>query len=490
MTTPLIVSNQQKLVGAAAVRGQPSAGPGTASVITSTWTDPNLATVMEIGGNAVSIDGVGISGSGHALAIIGSGALQIQNVALHNMSVVTNDVSETYCALVMRGIIYNFDSDNVYYNGGLGSVCTQYDSGGTWTFRGSRWDDRVSAWVSTTGFTDRDRLQNYPGFPNGAAGIHIHDLFTEGRTGIVFDALNHGITFGPNFFTADVAANPGTLAVIRVGRDSFGGPGSGYSLTIGDSPNGLAGSTDYTQQIYVASNVSNGFGPIVIRNSAIRGNINLNNFNPGVYVYGYTDLCLDPACNPPDGGQILNRASGFNGIFASHVLGARDSSSVPDVAAISGRYLIQFPQDNWAKRRRWFFDTNTDNNYFLNPPGNDTVTTISQADVCVDNAGNSTFRTSVKIGSGQKVSGTLQAQAALTFGAISAQTCGNKTVSLSGAATSNGAFASPNYAVEAGLSWSAFVSASGTVTLRLCNVTSGSITPASSSNWRVWVVQE
>ncbi len=94
------------------------------------------------------------------------------------------------------------------------------------------------------------------------------------------------------------------------------------------------------------------------------------------------------------------------------------------------------------------------------------------------------------VNGGQQVSKILQAQAGLTFGLIATQTCGNQTITVTGAATSNAAFASPNYAVEAGLSWSAFVSAANTVTVRLCNVTASGITPAASSNWRVWVVQE
>jgi hypothetical protein len=94
------------------------------------------------------------------------------------------------------------------------------------------------------------------------------------------------------------------------------------------------------------------------------------------------------------------------------------------------------------------------------------------------------------VNAGQQVTRILQSQAALTFGAIGAQNCGNQTITVSGAATSNAAFASPNYAVEAGLVWSAFVSATNTVTVRLCNVSTGSVTPAGGSNWRVWVIQE
>ena len=81
-------------------------------------------------------------------------------------------------------------------------------------------------------------------------------------------------------------------------------------------------------------------------------------------------------------------------------------------------------------------------------------------------------------------------RAALSFGAIPANSCRDQAISVASAATTNVAFASPNYAVEPGLSWSAFVSSPGTVTVRVCNVTPAAIKPAASAKWRVWVTSE
>jgi hypothetical protein len=94
------------------------------------------------------------------------------------------------------------------------------------------------------------------------------------------------------------------------------------------------------------------------------------------------------------------------------------------------------------------------------------------------------------INGGSKITKVLQAQGTLTFGTIAANSCENQNITITGAAISNGAFASPDFVIENGLSWQAFVSGANTVTVRVCNVSTDSITPAPGSNWRVWVVQE
>lgn len=97
------------------------------------------------------------------------------------------------------------------------------------------------------------------------------------------------------------------------------------------------------------------------------------------------------------------------------------------------------------------------------------------------------------IGSGSGINKALYASASLTFGAIAATGgCNNQTITVTGASTSapvGVAFASPGYAIEAGLNWQAFVSATNTVTVRVCNGTAGIITPAASSTWATWVWQ-
>lgn len=66
-------------------------------------------------------------------------------------------------------------------------------------------------------------------------------------------------------------------------------------------------------------------------------------------------------------------------------------------------------------------------------------------------------------------------------GSTSAQTCQQQTTTVTGATTSMVAVASPNTGLATGWVWSASVSSSNTVTLNICNVTSGSLTPASQT---------
>jgi hypothetical protein len=94
----------------------------------------------------------------------------------------------------------------------------------------------------------------------------------------------------------------------------------------------------------------------------------------------------------------------------------------------------------------------------------------------------------VKIGAGAAISTYLQDLAALDFPSIAAGTTANLTVTVAGAAVGDTAVATPNGAPEAGLVWSAYVSAADTVTVRLGNVTAAPIDPADRI-WRCSVVR-
>lgn len=71
--------------------------------------------------------------------------------------------------------------------------------------------------------------------------------------------------------------------------------------------------------------------------------------------------------------------------------------------------------------------------------------------------------------------------AALDFGSISASTTAELTVSINGVTTSGWSVSvSPTSALDAGIMWSAYVSAANTVTVRLANITGGAIDPAAT----------
>ena len=66
-------------------------------------------------------------------------------------------------------------------------------------------------------------------------------------------------------------------------------------------------------------------------------------------------------------------------------------------------------------------------------------------------------------------------------GSTAAGTCAQQTTTVTGATTSMVAVASPNTGLATGWVWSASVSASNTVVVNICNVTSGALVPASQT---------
>jgi hypothetical protein len=90
---------------------------------------------------------------------------------------------------------------------------------------------------------------------------------------------------------------------------------------------------------------------------------------------------------------------------------------------------------------------------------------------------------------GSTISKVLLASGTLTYTAIAAETCQEQTLPVTGAATTGTASASPAASLgSSNLAWSAWVSAANTVSVRVCNVTTGSLTPLAVT-WNVEVMQ-
>ena len=114
---------------------------------------------------------------------------------------------------------------------------------------------------------------------------------------------------------------------------------------------------------------------------------------------------------------------------------------------------------------------------------------------CVTSGGANVFNidpaNGVAIGANGSTLGTiLTGTATLTYTAIAAQTCQEQPITVTNSSTTNfGAFASPRASLgSTNLSWSASVIVAGTVQVRVCNPTTGSITPSAVA-WGVTVNQ-
>lgn len=100
------------------------------------------------------------------------------------------------------------------------------------------------------------------------------------------------------------------------------------------------------------------------------------------------------------------------------------------------------------------------------------------------------FSSGITIGGGSTISKVLYNTTAVTFAAIGAGNCDERTFAVATAAAGAPVVASPssNLGSVSNFSWSARVSTTGNVTIRVCNVTVGAATPA-VANWSVAVFQ-
>lgn len=82
----------------------------------------------------------------------------------------------------------------------------------------------------------------------------------------------------------------------------------------------------------------------------------------------------------------------------------------------------------------------------------------------------------------------LTATATLTFPSINASACSELTIPVAGAAAGDEVFLGPPPNIDQGFVWSGYVSSTSTVTVRLCKVTSGPVSPVVQS-WRATIVR-
>lgn len=93
----------------------------------------------------------------------------------------------------------------------------------------------------------------------------------------------------------------------------------------------------------------------------------------------------------------------------------------------------------------------------------------------------------VEVGFRSTISAVYANTASLTFGAVASNGVAEQTITVTGAAAGDAVAVGAPAALETGLTFSAYVSAANTVTVRLHNNTAGPVTPAVAT-WRAVVL--
>jgi len=544
-TTPLIVSNQQTVIG------DNSAVAGGKSERYCAWKDPNLACVMVMGtANGVRIEGLDVESQGYPMMATGWGpGYASMNQFIRNNNLVTSDTTGQYSAFYFHvGTWYNEHLENNFLQGSLAALQLDAMSGGWWFISGSRWNTaggltagkNGNALLSVSSVTDPDRAQLRGSFPNGIGMLELSNLFSESATGVQFDAVNLGLKL-KNVLTADPNANANTPAFVRVGADAnAGGANFGSGVTIEDTY--LQASQNVASDIQFISNASNLIGQLTLRNSG-GGSTNAIDMNgvsiPTVaynsLVFPYESATVHKIINQPSNPTIQVFGTVYDGTnntaYAMHRIIGGVQWAMQNQPIGSGYTFYS----DWISPQHmgWYWgDEKTASNLWMDWSGasgsgrfrlfqNDGATPLfdaysmgaNQVNLCNPAApangafsvGCSGFRWGFQSStayfsfagtpsaartitwadsSGTPALGLSGTSSSLGGSALTAGSCSSTTVSISGATTSMAASATPASDPGAGFYWQALVSSSNTVTVRVCAAVAGTPT-ATTYNVRV-----
>ena len=295
-TTPLIISNQQTVLGINSALGTYK------SVRTCNWADPNIACVMFLGpANGVRFEGLDIrANNGHGLEFFGAGpGYGSSNDFIRNNNISTGDLTGKYSAIYIHGgVWYNMYFENNFLNGGLSDVQIDALSGGWLFFSGSRWNAAnlqpyglsSQAMLAQSSISDPDRGIIRAGFNSGASTVEISNIVEESGSGVIFDVPNIGLGLS-NVTAADSSAMAGTPALIRVGTDA-NTTSSGWNFHIENSIINAVSGVPTGLQVVTNTGTSN-IGYIYVSHSTLGGNpneIDLNGSGAG-YICVNGSIC-------------------------------------------------------------------------------------------------------------------------------------------------------------------------------------------------------
>jgi len=143
LTTPLIVSNQQKIRCVGTGRREQVSGLA-GGALRSTWTEPELATLIVMNANAVDIDGCEVTATAsNALMLYtaGSGSNSYGgHVTIRNSSLRGTSATGTLSALNIRGIWYELQILGTYMRGDRTPILAQNHAGANWNIDSYRKD--------------------------------------------------------------------------------------------------------------------------------------------------------------------------------------------------------------------------------------------------------------------------------------------------------------------------------------------------------------
>lgn len=78
----------------------------------------------------------------------------------------------------------------------------------------------------------------------------------------------------------------------------------------------------------------------------------------------------------------------------------------------------------------------------------------------------------------------------LTWASFAQSTCQESTITLTGAVTGDEVMLGPPATIDQGFQWGAYVGSANTVTVRMCKITTGTVTPASNGlSWRATIIK-
>lgn len=545
LTTPLVLSDGDRLLGVGGVVLDQPAGQGTSLrcydsgtgfPVNPLWTQvyDNIGCVMIINTGGTEVERVSIDSHNHSVFIYQSeGDAEANNNIRLAQSVFRTTGTGANCpaALRIHSRIYYFEANMLSLVPSTTTDCfaangwprgaalmMSIGAGSEWVFKGPvRWTvpAKHDFIQNRKGPTDPDRGVNRSGFPNRNSLVfqnmgHLQGT-AGGGTGIPCRCENTMVNFMNSPGAADYTVSAGADPAWIFGTNSYGstGPQTFLRSNLSSHANNAATVrfTSSGPRLELMMTAVSNAAPVTI---------DFNNFEVPVLsvLSGNADFCDPRATNFANRVTAPTSGSGQIACFGSSGGNTADRREGPHLYVQGGAV-----QQGWCSTpgqcRQWtvirenstfqdFYYTDADTtaqryqsvdltNGNIDYYAADGSTVVARLDKTNNqwsfprSTGTQPFAvtstTEIANLNSQLWRGkqALDFSAALDFASIAAQACAELTIAVSGASASSPIAPSWPAALETGLVGNMRISAANTVTVRLCNVTSGAIDPASGT---------